>query len=147
MLSGLHYMHSNFILHRDLKPDNLMLTEDGTLKFIDFGMAKRFEEEVWLSQNQITAIYRPPEIFFGAKFYGYSADIWSLGCIMAELLIKRPLFPGQSEADILNRIFAIRGTPDVSKCLRWANHLPNGTRKYSLIYVVSSYKNGRRLTF
>ena len=94
MLAGLHHLHSNFILHRDLKPDNLMLATDGTLKFIDFGMARSYGQEVPFSQNQITLVYRPPEIFFGAKYYGASADIWSAGCIMAELLIKRPLFPG-----------------------------------------------------
>ena len=94
MLSGLHYLHSNFILHRDLKPDNLMLATDGTLKFIDFGMARSYGEEVPFSQNQITLQYRSPEIFFGANFYGPAADIWSAGCILAEILIKRPLFIG-----------------------------------------------------
>ena len=89
-----------------------MLTSDGTLKFIDFGMAKRFEEEVPLSKNQITFVYRPPEILFGAAYYGPSADIWSAGCILAELLIKRPLFPGSTFIDQLSRIFSIRGTPD-----------------------------------
>ena len=112
MLSGLHYLHSNFILHRDLKPDNFMLANDGTLKFIDFGMARSYSQEVAYSQNQITFCYRPPEILFGAAFYGPSADIWSAGCILAEMLIKRPLFPGARTLDQLNRIFAIRGTPD-----------------------------------
>lgn len=119
MLSGLHYMHSNFIMHRDLKPDNLMLAADGTLKFIDFGMARSYGEQVPLSQNQITLQYRPPEILFGAKHYGPSADMWSVGCILAELLIKRPLFPGQGSADMLTRIFVVRGTPDQDE--DWAN--------------------------
>ena len=106
-------MHANFILHRDLKPDNLMLASDGTLKFIDFGMARTYGQELPYSQNQIAHVYRPPEIFFGANYYGPSADIWSAGCILAELLIKRPLFPGGGPAlDQLNRIFSIRGTPD-----------------------------------
>ena len=114
VLSGLHYLHSNFILHRDLKPDNLMIASDGTLKFIDFGMARSYGAQVPFSQNQITFVYRPPEIFFGAMYYGPSADIWSAGCILAELLIKRPLFPGSttSVAHQLNRIFSVRGTPD-----------------------------------
>ena len=94
MLAGIHYLHSNFILHRDLKPDNLMLASDGTLKIIDFGMARSYGQEMPFSQFQITFVYRPPEIFFGASYYGPSADIWSAGCIMAEMLIKRPLFPG-----------------------------------------------------
>lgn len=113
MLAGLHHIHANFILHRDLKPDNLMLASDGTLKFIDFGMARSFGQEMRFSQNQITRQYRPPEILFGAQFYGPSADIWSIGCIMAELLIKRPLFNGMGgDLDQLKRILSIRGTPD-----------------------------------
>ena len=94
MISGLHYLHSNFIIHRDLKPDNLMFADDGTLKFIDFGMAKKFGEEVALSKNLMALCYRPPEILFGGTYYGPSADIWSAGCMLAELLIKRPLFAG-----------------------------------------------------
>ena len=94
MISGLQYLHSNFILHRDLKPDNMMLAADGTLKFIDFGMARSYGSTIPFSQNQITFVYRPPEIFFGATYYGPSADMWSIGCILAELLIKTPLFPG-----------------------------------------------------
>lgn len=112
MLSGLQYLHQNFLMHRDIKPDNMMLAADGTLKFIDFGMARSYGSEVPFSQNQITFVYRPPEIFFGAMYYGPSADIWSIGCILAELLIKHPLFPGNRALDQLNRIFAVRGTPD-----------------------------------
>ena len=119
MLAGIHYLHSNFIIHRDLKPDNLMLTADGTLKFIDFGMARHYGQEVAFSMNHITFVYRPPEIFFGAMHYGPAADIWSAGCILAELLIKRPLFPGSSRLDQLQRIFLIRGTPDQDET--WEN--------------------------
>ena len=99
MLAGLHYLHSNFIIHRDMKPDNLMLACDGTLKFIDFGMVKSFGREIPFSQNQLTLQYRPPEILFGAKHYGPSADIWSAGCVLAELLIKVPLFCGTKPLD------------------------------------------------
>ena len=97
MISGLHHLHSNFVVHRDLKPDNLMFASDGTLKFIDFGMAKKFGEEIPLSQNLMALSYRPPEILFGGRYYGPSADIWSAGCILAEILIKLPIFGGQTE--------------------------------------------------
>ena len=86
-------------MHRDLKPENLMLSHDGCLKFIDFGMAKTFGETVRYSQNTITLFYRPPEILFGAHYYGPSADMWSAGCILAEIVMKRPLFPGFNECD------------------------------------------------
>jgi serine/threonine protein kinase len=99
LFAGLHYLHSNYIMHRDLKPENLMLSNDGTLKFIDFGMAKKFGDTVRYSQNTITLFYRPPEILFGAHYYGPSADMWSAGCILAEIMMKRPLFPGFNEYD------------------------------------------------
>ena len=71
-----------------------MIGVDGTLKLIDFGMAKQLGEEIQNSTNHITICYRPPEILFVATHYGPSADIWSAGCILAELIMKRPLFPG-----------------------------------------------------
>ena len=123
MFSGLHYLHSNFIIHRDLKPDNFMFAADGTLKFIDFGMAKKFGEELPLSKNLMALCYRPPEILFGGTYYGPSADMWSMGCIFAELLMKRPLFGGGDIADQLNKIFTIRGTPDQDPDLKKSIHI------------------------
>jgi cyclin-dependent kinase 7 len=101
MFSGLQFLHSNYIMHRDLKPENLMLSRDGNLKFIDFGMSKQFGETVKFSQNTMTLLYRPPEILFGSRYYGPSADMWSAGCIFAEIMMKKPLFPGFSEQDQL----------------------------------------------
>lgn len=88
ILEGIHYLHSNFIMHRDMKPENLMLTDHGQLKIIDFGMAKQFGPVVQHSKNNITLVYRPPEILMGTWFYGPSADMWSVGCILAELLMR-----------------------------------------------------------
>lgn len=99
MLNGIAFLHTNFIMHRDLKPENLMIADDGTLKFIDFGMAKKYAEQVKHSPGQITLLYRPPEILFGAQFYGPASDMWSIGCIMAEMVMRRPIFPGSSEID------------------------------------------------
>ena len=107
------------MMHRDMKPDNLMLASDGTLKLIDFGMSKSYGQEVPLSQNQVTLYYRPPEILFGSAFYGPSADMWSVGCILAELLIKVPLFRGEHVLDQLMKIFTVRGTPDNDE--EWVN--------------------------
>ena len=119
MLAGLHYLHSNFFIHRDLKPDNLMFASDGTLKFIDFGIAKKFGDEVPYSKNVMALCYRPPEILFGSTYYGPSADIWSAGCILGEMLLKVPIFPGHEPTEMLNKIFTIRGTPDQDQ--DWVN--------------------------
>ena len=102
------------MLHRDLKPDNMMFTETGQLKIIDFGMAKQYKPETQLSQRTFTLVYRPPEIILGAKYYGPASDMWTVGCILAEIVLRDPLFPGCEQLDQLQRIYAIRGTPDVS---------------------------------
>lgn len=112
ILSGVHFLHTNYVMHRDLKPDNMMMGEGGCLKLIDFGMTKAYGAEQAHSAHQITLHYRPPEILFGARHYGPTADVWSAGCILAELVLKQPLFCGQVELDMLQRIFALRGTPD-----------------------------------
>jgi serine/threonine protein kinase len=79
-----------------------MISEDGTIKIIDFGLAKTFgTPEKKHTTYLITKYYRPPEMFFGAKYYGPLVDIWSAGCILGELLIRSPLFPGTSDIDIL----------------------------------------------
>lgn len=72
-----------------------MLSKEGILKLIDFGMAKKFGEAVAHTKGIITQCYRPPELLFGSEFYGPSADMWSAGCILAEIIIRKPLFPGQ----------------------------------------------------
>lgn len=82
------------MIHRDLKPANLMLTENGVLKTIDFGFAKQFNVEKQMSKNSFTLCYRPPEILLGAVHYGPAADMWSVGCILAEIIMRRPLFLG-----------------------------------------------------
>lgn len=79
----------------------MMFTEDGMLKIIDFGMAKQFGPETQLSQNTFTLVYRPPEIILGAKFYGPASDMWTVGCILAEIILRVPLFLGYDSLDQL----------------------------------------------
>ena len=81
-------------MHRDLKPDNMMFDNTGTLKLIDFGMAKQFGAEIQHSQFHFTLAYRPPEIILGAKYYGPASDMWSVGCILAEIVMRQVFFPG-----------------------------------------------------
>lgn len=115
MLDAIAFCHMNRILHRDLKPQNLLVDRDGHLKLADFGLARSFNVPMRTYTHEVVTLwYRAPEILMGTKFYATGVDIWSLGCIFAEMIIKRPLFPGDSEIDQLYRIFRTRGTPDES---------------------------------
>lgn len=115
LLSGVRYLHDNWVLHRDLKTSNILINNCGGLKICDFGMARQYGSPLKAyTQLVVTLWYRAPELLLGAKKYSTAIDMWSLGCIMAELLTKEPLFPGKSEIDQLNKIFKILGTPNKS---------------------------------
>ncbi|CAM4920101.1 unnamed protein product [Rotaria socialis] len=113
LLQGLSYCHEHSVLHRDLKPQNLLLTKNGQLKLADFGLARAYGIPVkCYSSEVVTLWYRPPDVLFGAKIYTTSIDIWSAGCIFAELANGgKPLFSGESVDDQLRRIFKVIGTP------------------------------------
>lgn len=111
-LQGLEYLHINWILHRDLKPNNLLVNSQGILKLGDFGLGKFFGSPTRINTNQVvTRWYRCPELLFGAKQYGTGVDIWAVGCILAELLLRVPFLPGESDLDQLTKIFQTLGTP------------------------------------
>lgn len=111
-LKGLEYLHLNWILHRDLKPNNLLVNSMGILKIGDFGLAKFYGSPNRIYTHQVvTRWYRCPELLFGARQYSTGVDIWAVGCILAELLLRVPFLPGESDLDQLKRIFETLGTP------------------------------------
>jgi len=113
LLQGISYCHSHRVLHRDLKPQNLLVNLNGLLKLADFGLARAFGIPIRSYTHEVVTLwYKAPEVLLGTKFYTTSVDIWSIGCIFAEMLKGRALFPGDSEIDQLFRIFRTMGTPD-----------------------------------
>ncbi|XP_068655686.1 cyclin-dependent kinase G-2-like isoform X2 [Aristolochia californica] len=112
LLEGIKYLHDNWVLHRDLKTSNLLLNNRGELKICDFGLARQYGSPLKpYTHLVVTLWYRAPELLLGAKEYSTAIDMWSLGCIMAEMLAKEPLFSGKSEIDQLDKIFKTIGTP------------------------------------
>nr|XP_005907411.1 PREDICTED: mitogen-activated protein kinase 1 [Bos mutus] len=111
ILRGLKYIHSANVLHRDLKPSNLLLNTTCDLKICDFGLARVADPDHdhtgFLTEYVATRWYRAPEIMLNSKGYTKSIDIWSVGCILAEMLSNRPIFPGKHYLDQLNHILAL----------------------------------------
>lgn len=117
LLSAVAHCHSNWILHRDLKTSNLLMNNRGTIKVADFGLARRYGDPVGvggLTQLVVTLWYRAPEILMGATTYSTAIDMWSVGCIFAELLLKEPLFQAKNEIELLSMIFKLLGPPTSS---------------------------------
>ncbi|XP_052125141.1 mitogen-activated protein kinase 1 isoform X1 [Frankliniella occidentalis] len=115
ILRGLKYIHSANVLHRDLKPSNLLLNTTCDLKICDFGLARVADPDHdhtgFLTEYVATRWYRAPEIMLNSKGYNKSIDIWSVGCILAEMLSNRPIFPGKHYLDQLNHILGVLGSP------------------------------------
>lgn len=113
LVKGIAHCHMHRVLHRDLKPQNLLLDKQGTLKLADFGLARAFGVPLRTYTHEVVTLwYRAPEILLGAKQYATPVDIWSIACIFVEMATGRPLFPGDSEIDELFRIFRVLGTPN-----------------------------------
>ncbi|ODV94973.1 hypothetical protein PACTADRAFT_50809 [Pachysolen tannophilus NRRL Y-2460] len=113
LLRGIMFCHDNRVLHRDLKPQNLLLNNKGELKLGDFGLARAFGIPVNTFSNEVVTLwYRAPDVLMGSRNYSTSIDMWSAGCILAEMFTGKPLFPGNSNDDQLLKIFRIMGTPN-----------------------------------
>jgi serine/threonine protein kinase len=108
-MEALAYLHRSGYMHRDMKPENLLIFQE-TCKISDFGLAKKLgcpRNTDYVS----TRWYRAPEMLLHCQSYTCSVDVFALGCIVAEIFLKRPLFPGNNEDDQLNRITEVLGTP------------------------------------
>ncbi|KAL3366287.1 hypothetical protein AABB24_011113 [Solanum stoloniferum] len=113
MLLGLEHCHSRGILHRDIKGSNLLIGDNGVLKIGDFGLATSFKpnQKQPLTSRVVTLWYRAPELLLGATEYGVAIDMWSAGCILAELFNGKPIMPGRTEVEQMHKIFKLCGSP------------------------------------
>ncbi|KAI0777181.1 kinase-like domain-containing protein [Trametes elegans] len=123
LLEGTEYMHRNHILHRDMKAANLLISNDGCLKIADFGLARafdpnivRYKEDVRGKERKytncvVTRWYRPPELLLGARQYGGEVDMWGVGCVLGEMFFRKPILPGASDLDQLDKIWQLCGSP------------------------------------
>jgi cyclin-dependent kinase len=112
LLRGVDFIHKNKVLHRDLKPQNLLINKNNILKIADFGLARGYGIPVKNYTHEVVTLwYRPPDVLLGNKTYGTTVDMWSIGTIFAEMATGKPLFTGNSENDQLKKIFEIMGTP------------------------------------
>lgn len=112
---GLKYLHSAQIIHRDIKPGNLLVNSNCALKICDFGLARmeELDKNRHMTQEVVTQYYRAPELLMGARHYGSKIDIWSVGCIFAEMLSRKILFQAQTPIQQLDLITSLLGTPSV----------------------------------
>lgn len=112
LLRGLAYCHKRRILHRDLKPQNLLINDKGELKLADFGLARAKSVPTKTYSNEVVTLwYRPPDVLLGSTEYSTQIDMWGVGCIFFEMASGRPLFPGSTVEDELHLIFKVLGTP------------------------------------
>jgi len=147
LIQAIIFCHQRRVLHRDLKPQNLLIDKSGAIKVADFGLARAFGVPVRVYTHEVVTLwYRAPEILLGANKYACPVDIWSIGCIFAEMANKRPLFQGDSEIDQLFRIFRILRTPTediwpgVSSLPDWKPTFPAWTN-YNLAAQIKSEAN------
>ncbi|XP_006114538.1 cyclin-dependent kinase 6 [Pelodiscus sinensis] len=111
LLRGLDFLHSHRVVHRDLKPQNILVTSSGQIKLADFGLARIYSFQMALTSVVVTLWYRAPEVLLQSS-YATPVDLWSVGCIFAEMFRRKPLFRGNSDVDQLGKIFDVIGLPE-----------------------------------
>lgn len=155
ILRGLKYMHSANVIHRDLKPSNILLNSNCDLKICDFGLARGLEETGMLTEYVVTRWYRAPEIMLSCQEYSKAVDVWSVGCIFAELVGRRPLFAGDDYIHQLQMITDVLGSPTDAdlefvtshKALRFMQNMRRKKRKpFTALYPRANPESLRLLT-
>lgn len=152
ILTVIKYIHSAGLIHRDLKPSNLLINEDSSIKLCDFGLARTFSVENGFAVDEnpnfvATRWYRPPEILLGSTFHTPAIDLWSTGCILFELITGRPLFPGTSSIDQIERVIAYTGRPtddelkSVQKNEKDTENVQKILSKISFVYPPFDFQN------
>lgn len=129
ILTGLVFVHEKGIVHRDLKPENVLITADGVIKICDFGSAKIIDSSGKNTPYIVSRFYRAPELILGVSTYDSKIDIWATGCIFAELITQRPIFPGKTEGSQLLEQMAILGSLKPSDLEGISPDLPEGAKK------------------
>ena len=136
LLKSIGYLHSLNICHRDIKPENVLIDpKDHTLKICDFGCAKHLNKNETNISYICSRYYRPPELVLGATIYTTQVDVWSVGCIIGEMVLNKPIFPGKSAKDQLFEIIKVLGSPKKDEILKMNNEfkgvikLPNMVKK------------------
>ncbi|BBH04902.1 mitogen-activated protein kinase 3 [Prunus dulcis] len=114
ILRGLKYIHSANVIHRDMKPSNLLLNANCDLKICDFGLARPTAENELLTEYVVTRWYRAPELLLNSSDYTAAIDVWSVGCIFMELMNRKPLFPGKDHVHQMRLLTELLGTPTES---------------------------------
>lgn len=141
LLRAIAHLHDNWILHRDLKSSNLLLSHNGILKVGDFGLAREYGSPLKAYTSIVVTLwYRAPELLLGIKNYSTHIDVWSIGCIFGELLHMEPLFPGKSEGDEVNKIFKLLGTPS-ERIWPGFRELPGVTKVKFVDYPISHLRD------
>lgn len=150
MCRGVAFLHSRGVMHRNLKPHNLLVSRDGVLKLADFELARAFCPPIRpLTHEVVTLWYRPPEILLGSETYALPVDVWSIGATFFEMVTNRPLFPGRSEIDQMFKIFRQLGTPNeqvwpgVTSLQDWNTSFPIWYKsKFSTTFLDNVDSNG-----
>eukprot|EP01126_Amoeba_proteus_P040614 TRINITY_DN4338_c0_g4_i1.p1 TRINITY_DN4338_c0_g4~~TRINITY_DN4338_c0_g4_i1.p1 ORF type:complete len:261 (+),score=16.56 TRINITY_DN4338_c0_g4_i1:657-1439(+) len=112
LIRGVKYLHDTSIIHRDLKTENLLVDMSGHLKICDYGLARLYTDRKAYTPVVVTLWYRSPELLLGPVEYSSEVDLWSVGCILAELILAFVLFNGNNEVEQIDKIFQLLGTPD-----------------------------------
>ena len=137
ILSGVKYIHDNYILHRDIKPANILIKNKGEVKLADFGLSRFFEKRKnqWraYTNSVVTLWYRAPELLLSECYYKTSIDMWSVGCVMAELFTKQPLFKEQNALKQISAIFSLIGRPKEEDLIRYYK-INEGNLEFQSIY-------------